>query len=52
MMNSLWIDHCRWEKGTMIFLHPWWFLGRWREIISASQTMFLISWVVAFVPVL
>ena len=36
------MDHCRWLKGTMIFLQPWWFLGRCRLIISASHTMFRI----------
>ena len=47
------VNHsARCEKGMMIFLHPWWFLGRCLEIISANQTMFLIYFIKALIPVL
>jgi len=42
----------RCENGIIIFLHPWWFLGKWREIISASHTIFLISYIKPILPVL
>jgi hypothetical protein len=35
--------HWRWLKGMIILRQPWWFFGKCLLIISANQTMFLIS---------
>ena len=36
------MNQSKWLNGTIIFLHPRWFLGRCREIIYANQIIFRI----------